>query len=76
MLVSKFEEIRMQEEETFDVTPPKLTLANPVESLAIPQLNLRVVKQVITLVKTCQSNARKVNKSESTTIHQVRTWSY
>jgi hypothetical protein len=35
-----------------------------------------VVKQVIALVKTCQSNARKVNKSESTMVHQVRTWSY
>jgi hypothetical protein len=59
------------------VTPPKLALANSVESLAIPQLDLRGVKQVIAPVKkTCQSNARKVNKSESAMIPQVRTWGY
>jgi hypothetical protein len=59
------------------VTPPKLALANPVESLAIYQVELtcgqignRPYK------KTVRVNTRKVNKSESATIHQARTWSY
>jgi hypothetical protein len=42
------------------VMPPKLALANLVESLAIPSVEPhRVVKQVIALVKTCQSKCKE-----------------
>jgi hypothetical protein len=54
----------------------KLALANLVESLAIHPVELTCGQIGECLYKTAKVNARKVNKSESTTIHQVRTWSY
>jgi hypothetical protein len=58
------------------VTPSKLGLANPVESLAIHPVEPMCGQIGDRPYKTVKVNARKVNKSESTTIHQVRTWSY
>jgi hypothetical protein len=58
------------------VTPPKLVLANLVESLAIHLVEPTCGQIGECPYKTVRVNARKVNKSESTTIHQVRTWSY
>jgi hypothetical protein len=60
----------------FSITPSKLALANPVESLAIHQVEPTCGQIGDCPCKTVRVNVRKVNKSEGTTIHQVRTWSY
>jgi hypothetical protein len=53
--------------------PSKLALANLVESLAIHPVEPTCGQIGECPYKTVRVNARKVNKSESTTIHQVRT---
>jgi hypothetical protein len=58
------------------VMPTKLALANPVKSLAIHPIEPTCGQIGDCPYKTVRVTARKVNKSESTTIHQVRTWSY
>jgi hypothetical protein len=58
------------------VIPPKLALANLVESLAIHSVEPTCGQIGECPYKTARVNERKVNKSESIRIHQVRTWSY
>jgi hypothetical protein len=52
--------------------PSKLALANSVESLAIHPVEPTCGQIGNHPYKNCQSNARKVNTSESTIIYQVR----
>jgi hypothetical protein len=54
----------------------KISLANPVESLAIHPVEPTCGQLGERPYNTVRVNARKANKFESITIHQVRTWSY
>jgi hypothetical protein len=58
------------------VTPPILALANLVKSLAIHPVKPTCGQIGNRPYKTCQSKCKEGEQSKSTTIHQVRTWSY